>query len=355
MGGDPVTFVRPDLLALAPAAVLLMVLGVTSQWKKGLRLAEAFGGVHAAKRLTHNDYGRYPVGRLVSLSSASLCLVVAVAGPKRADGPVTEPGTPVDLAVAVDVSLSMSAADIEGTRIGRARELLHQLTEELPVDRMGLSLFADWPYGLVPLTDDPNVVRFFAPFVTSSLVGTRDQGTSLGSAVAHASRTFSARERPSSRNIVLLVTDGEAHGDDASVLDSIRATAAEGTIVWTAGVGTPQGAPLTVSPPNGSSGPGAPVLNEQGQPVIAGYDEELLRTIAELGNGRFYDVSGNAGVRALVRDLRDASGIREDGGSRGSSPAPWLLLIALSLLLLDAVSDSSRATLLTAYRDTTDA
>lgn len=336
------TFIRPDLLAVAPVAVLLLALGVTLQWRRELRLVRAFGGTHAARHLIGRDFGRYPATRLACLTVAAITLTAGAAGPEREEGQMPAPRTPVDLVIAIDVSRSMSATDVDGGRIGRARELLARLTDVIPFDRMGLSLFADWPYRLVPLTYDPNIVRFFGPFVTTDLMAQRDRGTSIAAAVSHAYQTLAARKRPGSRPIILLVTDGEAHGDDDAILDSIRSTAARGATVWIAGVGTGPGAPLLTSAGALSPGVGTPFLDGAGNQVISGYEEDLLRTMAEAGNGNFYDISGNAGMRSLMTDLRDVSGIRETGGTGRSAPIPWLLFIALPLLLWDAIADSGR-------------
>lgn len=337
------TFARPDLLTLAPVTGLLLVMSVTSHWHRRRRLARAYGGVHTATRLTQTALGHYPALRLAALLGAALTLTLGAAGLEQDGDEVVETLAPVDLVVAVDVSLSMSAADIDGTRIGRARRLLEHLTQTPPVDRMALSLFADWSFGLVPLTDDPNVVNFFAPWLVPELIDRRDQGTSLATAVSQAARTLDARSRPDARRIILLVTDGEAHGRDAAILDSIAASVRQGISVWTAGIGTRDGAPLMAMGVDGSPGD-TPLLDDAGAPVIASYDEALLRDMADAGNGRFYDVSNEAGARALVRDLRAVSGFVEGEGGGGPRPAmPWLALLALPLLLWDALSDSGRS------------
>jgi len=336
-----VTFLRPDVLAVAPVAALLVSLALTAQWHRGRRLAEAYGGFRAARRLTRRALERYPWARLVCLLGAVLTVSVAAAGPDRDQGDAVEPGTPIDLVVAVDVSMSMSARDVNGTRIARATTLLEQLANALSAERIALSLFADWPYGLVPLTDDPEVVRFFLPSVAPELMNRRDQGTSVAAAVAHAGRVLEARSRPETRRIVLLVTDGETHGQNEAIMDSIAAAAANGTTVWTAGIGTRNGATLLAPVADGAPEEGTPLLDESGQPVVAGYDEALLREMASVGGGAFHDVSNEAGARALVRALRNLTGQAEEERSE-NTPVPWLPLIALPLLLWDSVSDSGR-------------
>ena len=95
------TFERPDLLALAPLLVLAVILGVTAQWRRGLRLVDAFGGRDPAMRLAPLDLRRFPTGRLISLVVVSVAFTVAAAGPGGAVAPTPEerPRMPSTVAV----------------------------------------------------------------------------------------------------------------------------------------------------------------------------------------------------------------------------------------------------------------
>ena len=117
---------------------------------------------------------------------------------------------------------------------------------------------------------------------------------------------------------------------------AIAAVSDAGFEVWTAGVGTSDGAALFVP---GSEN--APLLYD-GQPVVAGYDEGLLRDIAEQGRGSFHDVSGEGGVDDLVAALvRDRPVTSTDDGLSWR-PAFWLLFAALFLLVVEAGADFGR-------------
>lgn len=328
------TFERPDLLALAPWAAAALALVVVLQWRRGVRMVRAWGGRAPAWRLLGRDLSRVPWLRLLVLTTAGACLALAAAGPRPAEPEEIPPPAPIDLIIAVDVSLSMTADDVEGTRIGRARQLVERLVEEGAADRLALTIFADWPYALVPLTDDGDVIRFFSPWVAPRLMGTRDQGTSLPAVVGQARLVWEARRRDDARAVVLLVTDGEAHGMDAELLDSVAFAADAGMEIWTAGVGTPGGAPIFL-PGSG----GAPLLHD-GSPVVSGYDLGLLETAAQRGGGLFHDISSDAGMRSLIDDLRGGISASESPDAPTPDAAFWLVLAAFALLTLDAVLDA---------------
>ena len=230
-------------------------------------------------------------------------LLVGVAAGVAPEGPEETPVTPVDLLIAVDVSHSMTGTDVEPSRISWAQQLVEDAMEAGIADRVALSVFADWSYQLVPLTDDGDVVTFFAPWLVPDLVNTRDQGTSLSVLIDDAVEAWVERPQPDAIPIVLVVSDGETHDGADAVIASTRAAVDAGAMVWAAGIGTPSGSPLTLT------GSTAPLLDGSGSPVVAGYDEGMLRQIADVGRGAFHEIDDEAGISALLSDLRTLSEI----------------------------------------------
>jgi len=330
-----VTFSHPELLALAPIIILVLALALTAQWHRHRRLEEAFGGRTAARRLTSSDLHRFPRNRLWCLIGVSLALTIAAAGPHMDFRTALDPEQPVDLVVAVDVSLSMTGDDVAPSRLDRAKEVVNAVTESLPNERVGLAVFADWPYSVLPMTDDPELVRFFTESLAADLIEDRDQGTSLSLVITHAREMLDARHRPEAQQAILLITDGEGHEDEALILDSVAVAAADGIRLWTAGVGTSAGSSLMT--------PGVdpvPVLGDDGEPVISRLNEGLLRSIAAAGGGSYHDVRGAAGLRTLQARFRRA----ETASSLGGEPvgvALWILLLAIPLLFFEGKMDSA--------------
>jgi len=328
-----VTFLRPELLLLGPAGALLLSLALTLQWRRLARLDRAYGH-HAAQRLVSRRLQGFPTTRMLCLVLASLALGAAVAGPRPTTPEPSEPAPPLDIALAVDVSSSMSATDIEPSRIERARDVVDRIAEALPAARIVLVLFADWPYTLVPPTDDPAVVRYFAQSLSADLVLDRDQGTSFSSAFAQARAALDARPRPGARRAILVLSDGGAHEDLESILEAATAASAEDVPLWTAGLGTTSGVPLTTEL--------GPVRDRAGRPVVASLDEDLLREIAEAGGGDYQDVSDERGLRALLTGLGE---LDDEPVAEGGDPLDaslLLTLLAVPLLLWEGGLDAGR-------------
>lgn len=121
---------------------------------------------------------------------------------------------------------------------------------------------------------------------------------------------------------------------DAELLDSVDVAADAGMEIWTAGVGTPGGAPIFL-PGSG----GAPLLHD-GSPVVSGYDLGLLQTAAERGGGLFYDISSDGGMRSLIDDLRGGLSASDAPSDAPPDAAFWLVLAAFALLALEAGLDA---------------
>lgn len=327
------TFLRPELLLVGPAAAALALLALLLQWRRLRGLARALDR-NAARRLVPRRLKAFPAVRMLCLTGACLALVAAAAEPRAPVVEPPEPAPPLDLAIAVDVSLSMSAADVAPTRIERAREVVDELTRTLDSARIVLVLFADWPYTLVPPTDDLEVVRYFARSLSADLVLDRDQGTSLSSALEHAHAALDARSRPGARRAILLVSDGGAHEPADDVLRAAAAAFREGVSVWTAGVGTSSGVALQTE--------SGPVLAASGAAAMATFDEELLRGVARAGGGAYASVNDDAGLSEIARGFMqtDARPTGPDDGARDA--AFWLALLVVPLLLWEGALDAGR-------------
>jgi Ca-activated chloride channel family protein len=331
-----VTLVRPELLGLSLVAALLLALAIVAGWWRLRRLERLLGGA-ASWRLLPAGALRFPVARLLTAVAAAVALGIAAAEPERPAEEPPPPTAPLDLAIAVDASLSMGAADALPSRILRAQEVVVELADAFPGARLVLVVFADWPYTLVPPTDDPGVVRWFAESLQADLVVDRDQGTALAAAIEHASEALAARPRSpdeDARRVVLLVSDGGAHDESDTVLAAARAAADDGIEVWTAGLGTTRGIELETET--------GPVLDATGAPVITQLDERLLVDVAAAGGGSYEDVGGERGLRSLIAGLQEANPAVAPNRREAPDAALLLALLALALVLGEGALDGRR-------------
>lgn len=181
----------------------------------------------------------------------------------------------VDVVVALDVSKSMLAKDIQPDRLERAKQLIMRLTDKMRNDRVALVVFAGKAYLQVPLTIDYSAVKMLLQNVSPDMVPT--QGTVIGDAINLGMESFSKNERK--YKSMIIISDGEDH--DEKAVEAAREAADAGVIVNTVGIGSPQGA--TLYDPDTKS----VKLDENGNPVVSKLNEEELRTIANTGHGTY--------------------------------------------------------------------
>ena len=269
-----------------------------------------------------------------------MLLGLAAAGPVLWDPEPPEPVPPLDIAIVVDLSLSMNATGETGnagdprSRIERAREAIDRVTEELPSVRFSLVVFAGWPYMLVPPTDDPDVIRYFVDSLQPEVVQEGDRGSSLGSALALAGRALETRPSEDGRQAILAISDGDVFEDEDVLVRAAADAAARSFGVWMAGLGSEEGSPISIA--------GEPALDAVGRAVRTSQNADLLRVMAEAGQGRYEDITEDEGLDALVEGLRDLSGDSREGPAEPFDTTALFALLAIPLLLWEGVVDARR-------------
>ncbi len=181
----------------------------------------------------------------------------------------------VDVIIALDVSKSMLANDIQPDRLTRAKQLVQSMLDKMGSDRVGLVVFAGRAYLQVPLTIDYSALKMMLGNVDPGMVPT--QGTVISEAVDLAMNSFSQKEKK--YKSLVIISDGEDH--DAKAEEKVKAAAEAGVIVHTVGVGSTQG--TTIFDPATQS----IKLNENGDPVISRLNQRALADIAAAGRGTY--------------------------------------------------------------------
>lgn len=191
----------------------------------------------------------------------------------------------VELIIALDVSNSMLAEDIQPNRLDRAKLAISRLVDKLKDDKIGLIVFAGDAYTQLPITSDFNSAKLFLNSVNTQIVP--KQGTAIGASINLAMRSFT----PSSKanKAIIIITDGENHEDDA--VSAAKNAVENGMVVHTIGMGLPQGSPIPVL----RGGQKEYLKDNQGNVVITKLNETMLEQIAAAGKG-IYVRANNAQV-----------------------------------------------------------
>jgi len=214
--------------------------------------------------------------RLVLWMAALGLMIIAFARPQFGTRLAEVKKKGIELIIALDVSNSMLAEDIQPNRLENAKMAISRLIDRLENDKIGLIVFAGDAYIQMPVTTDYAAAKLFLNSISPNIVP--KQGTAIGAAIKLAMRSFTP-ESEKSRAIVI-ITDGENHEEGAE--EAAKEALAAGIRVHTIGIGSPQGVPI---PMNGPDGRQDFRKDASGNVIISKLNEELLRNIAAAADG----------------------------------------------------------------------
>ncbi|OWY23260.1 VWA domain-containing protein [Sphingobacteriales bacterium UPWRP_1] len=189
----------------------------------------------------------------------------------------------IDVMIAIDVSNSMLAEDIQPNRLERAKQLVSRIIENMKDDRIGLIVFAGNAYLQMPLSSDYAAAKLFLKTINPDIVPT--QGTAIAAAIELAQTAFSDESK--THNALVIISDGENHEADA--VEAAQKAAAEGMVIYTLGIGSPEGARVPVVV-NGRTADYK--RDNSGSYVISKLNEAILQDVASSGNGKYLRIAG---------------------------------------------------------------
>jgi Ca-activated chloride channel family protein len=221
--------------------------------------------------------------KMLLLTAAISSVVVALANPQIGMRLEEVKQEGVDIFIALDVSLSMKAEDVNPNRLAKAKYEIGNLIDRLGGDRIGLIVFSGESYVQFPLTTDYSAADIFLDAVDVETVPT--PGTAIGSAVEQASKSFNWNDP--TKKVLVIITDGE--NNEGDVVAQSEEAAKKGVIIYTIGMGSPEGAPIPIYDANGHQVDYK--RDRSGNVVLTKLDEPTLEKIASLGNGKYFHAS----------------------------------------------------------------
>ena len=264
--------------------------------------------------------------------AALTALSLAAAGPGRGD-PLSRSRSERDILIVLDASKSMGAEDVGGSRMALAQEFAAALLSRLDGERIGIAVYAGKAVAQCPFTRDYEAAQ---TFLSSARPGALPYpGTDLEDAFRLAAEAF--EREPKRARIVVLLTDGEDHGNDPSPL---AARLKRNRIALSAvAVGTAHGALI---PQYDELGSISRYLNDaSGSPVVSRADPERIRELAKRAGGWSIHLDGERSFSdALDRLIRRS----EEASKRGLKGGLWsaaalLAVFALAALLAEGAAD----------------
>lgn len=253
-------------------------------------------------------------------------IITAMARPRTVDVSTQTSSTQgIDIVMAIDVSASMLARDLQPTRLDATKNVAEEFIKDRPGDRIGLVVYAGESFTKTPITSDKAIVLQALEDIEYNNV--LQNGTAIGSGLATSVNRI--KDSDAESKVIILLTDGV---NNAGFIDPNTASelAVEfGIKVYTIGVGS-----------NGMALSPMGILSNgrfQYGNVQVEIDEELLQEIATTTGGKYFRATDNEKLEAIYEeiDALEKTEIEEFRYYNYDEKFRPLVLLAGGLLLLE--------------------
>lgn len=217
------------------------------------------------------------------MSVAILCWCLTVTGlarPEILGEPVVIEKAARDLVLAVDISGSMDARDLQDEdgnpvqRLEAVKAVINDFIAARDGDRIALIVFGSNAYLQTPFTED---LEAAAELMAQTEVGMAGPHTAMGDAIGLALRTFETSEVE--QKLLVLLSDGADTNSQMSPLNATEIAASAGVRIYTIGVGDP-----------GAGGDNR-------------VDLDTLQAIAARADGGFFVADDTEGLREIYDEI----------------------------------------------------
>ncbi len=238
----------------------------------------------------------------------------------------------VDIALAIDISPSMRAADMgSGDRLVVAKATARDFVRGRPHDRIGVVGFAATAFTQCPLTLDHDTLQ---ELLEQLDFGLAEDGTAIGMGLATAVRRLQESRTPS--KVAVVLTDGENNRGAIDPLTAAELARALGVRVYTILIGRHSTAPVDVVDP---------VLGRITVMKPVSVDERPLLEIARITGGRYFKAGDRASLSQIYAEIdrMERAPIRAVVYREFRDLGPLLLAIAALCLLAHGASNATWA------------
>ncbi len=329
------TFTHPEAFFLL-ALVGLFALTALYNFRKKKKLLNSFISSTAYKRLGVRGGGEIDFFKTSLMTLALVFFILALAGPQWGDKFESVDIRGIEMIFMLDTSYSMNAEDLKPNRLDVAKQLVNGIVDNLETDYVSLVNFAGAGFVQCPLTID---YEAFKMLVNASVISPgEEQGTDFGEAFRVALETFAKSK--SDKKFAILITDGE--DQEQKWEESLGQFKEQGIIVFTVGIGVPDGAPIPVKAKDGTVTGWK--KDKEGNIVKTRLDENTLIQVAAATGGQYFRLTDVAAVDIFIKNLKkfERSVLKQRVKQQKIKRFHYPLLVGLILLFIELLLSDRR-------------
>ena len=237
-----------------------------------------------------------------------------------------------DIMIAIDLSESMNAEDIQPSRIEKVKFEIKKIVDEFSGDRIGIIMFSGEAFVQCPLTYDKNALNLFVETLNTGLVP--NSGTDFGPPLELGLSKLqdeNSGDNDLKSKIIILFSDGEDFGEDTD--QSIEKIKENSLKLFSVGIGTDEGSKIL-------DGFGNFKKDNEGNDVITKLNSSSLKETADKTGGKYYEISKNKNeINQMITEIKNIKGdiIDQQTSNISENKYFYFLLSALVLIAIDFI------------------
>ncbi|NAS31115.1 VWA domain-containing protein [Flavobacteriaceae bacterium R38] len=259
--------------------------------------------------------------RLLALAA----LITALARPQTKEVSTrTKTTKGIDIVMAIDVSSSMLAKDLEPNRLLALKEVATEFIQDRPNDRIGLVVYSGESFTKTPITSDKSIVMSALREIRHGII---EDGTAIGMGLATSVNRL--KESTASSKVIILLTDGVNNAGFIEPQTAAELAVEYNIKTYTIGLGS-NGMALTPIAYNADGG----FIYDHRKVEI---DEKLLEEIADATGGKYFRATNNEKLEEIYKEINklEKTEIEEFKYTNFEEKFRPLALLAGLLLLLE--------------------
>lgn len=297
--------------------LLLVVFGV-------MYLLYVLKVIGAAKQL-NSGYSKVFMKLILRTAYFLLCLF-ALLGPSFGQQEKDIKAIGKDIYMAVDLSESMNASDVQPTRLEKIKFELARVVESFNSDRISIIIFSNEAFVQCPLTFDQGILRTWIESLSTRLVP--NSGTDFGAPLRMVINKIENETQNGSApkaKIILLISDGEDFGDSTD--EALKDIEEKGIQLFTLGIGTERGSKIPTS--YGFK------RNKSGEEVVTKLENSSLKNMASKTGGKYFEINENQNdIDRLINTIELVEGEVRDVRKLDVTTNKFYYFLGLALILM---------------------